>query len=98
MEDQLYYQLVRIYIATQQKYRRCIYDPPPEKRVESNSLFRQAVRPYRTAGRVLYHGNKEVCTKSRLQTILEICHGNLISGGPFGREKKFANISERYYW
>ncbi len=98
MEDQMYYQLVRFYTATQQKYPPCIYDLPPEKRVDAKSQFRQTAKPYRSEGGVLYHGDKEVLTKSRLHTILEACHDNLIYGGHFGRDKTFAKISERYYW
>ena len=100
MEDQLHDQLLRFYTATHcntTKVPQWIYDLPPEKRVNAKSQFKQTPKPYR-AGGILYHGEKEIVTKSRLPNILKACHGNPISGGHFGRDKTLAKISDRYYW
>ena len=98
MEDQLYDQLLRFYTATQPKYPQWINDLPLEKRVNAKSQFRQTAKPYRAEGGIVYHGEKEVLTKSRLPYILKACHDNPISGGHFGRDKTLAKISHRYYW
>ena len=74
-------------VDLQQKYPQWIYDLPPEKRVNAKSQFRQTAKPNRAERGILYHGEKEVLTKSQLPNIFKVCYDNPISDGHFGRDK-----------
>jgi len=59
-------------------------------------MFRQTAKPYHAERAILYHGEKEVLTKSRMPNVLKVCHENPVSGGHFGRDKTLAKISDRF--
>ncbi|XP_046584442.1 uncharacterized protein LOC124291502 [Haliotis rubra] len=98
MDDNLYTQILNFYTNSDKKYPQHIYDLDPDTRLNAKSHFRQTAKPFWVANGIVFHGEREVLTKSRLPSILKACHDNPATGGHFGRDKTFGKISSRCYW
>ena len=98
MDDQLYNQILHLFISNENKYPGEIYKLPPEKRVNAKKSFRLTVKPYTLKDGVLMNAEKQVLRKSGVDTVPKMCHDNPVTGGHFGGDKTYQKIASRFYW